>query len=107
MIFYYYSSICQDLGQKLKFFNKTQEFLDMYSIITIKKFEFLAIFLFIYFCNITNYFIYNVKFNMTFAKMFDKIKIKIDRKINKVKYHIDLTPIVVILSRNLITRQNR
>ncbi len=69
--------------------DKIQYFLNICYTVAIKQSQFQAVYLFILSGWAKDYFVYNVNQNLTFAEMYNQIKMKFDKKVNKAQYHTD------------------
>ena len=71
------------------FDDKIQYFFDTYYTVAIKKSQFHAVFSSILSSQAKDYFIYNVNRNLIFAEIYNQIKTKFDKEVNKTQYHTD------------------
>ncbi len=67
--------------------DKIRYFLDTYYIVAIKQSQFHAVFSSILSGRTKDYFVYNVNQNLTFAEMYNQMKMKFDTEVNKCQYH--------------------
>lgn len=65
------------------FDDKIQYFFNICYTTVVKQYQFYIIFLSILSGQVKDYFVYNINQNMTFAKIYSKINIKFDIKVNK------------------------
>ncbi len=69
--------------------NKIRYFLNTCYTVAIKQLQFHVVFSSILSGRAKDYFVYNINRNLTFAKMYNQIKMKFDTEVNKAQYHTD------------------